>query len=110
MNWFDDFETRDFEVQGARIHASVSRGAHGNRPVMLLLHGFPQSHVMWARVAQRLKDHFYLVMPDLRGYGDSSKVPGLSDHSNYSKRALAQDMAEVLRLTWRWRRRAQQAA
>ena len=96
MNWFDDFETRDFEVKGARIHASVSRGAPGNRPVLLLLHGFPQSHVMWARVAQRLKDHFYLVMPDLRGYGDSSKVPGLSDHSNYSKRALAQDMVEVM--------------
>jgi haloacetate dehalogenase len=63
---------------------------------LLLLHGFPQSHVMWARVAQHLKDHFYLVMPDLRGYGDSSKAPGLPDHSNYSKRALAQDMVEVM--------------
>jgi haloacetate dehalogenase len=96
MNWFEDFETRDFDVGSARIHARVSCGAPGNRPVLLLLHGFPQSHVMWARVAQHLKDHFYLVMPDLRGYGDSSKAPGLGDHSNYSKRALAQDMVEVM--------------
>jgi haloacetate dehalogenase len=96
MNWFEDFETRDFDVTGARIHARVSAGVPGNRPALLLLHGFPQSHVMWARVAQQLKDDFYVVMPDLRGYGDSSKAPGLADHSNYSKRALAQDMVEVM--------------
>jgi haloacetate dehalogenase len=96
MNWFEDFETRDFDVTGARIHARVSAGVPGNRPALLLLHGFPQSHVMWARVAQQLKDDLYVVMPDLRGYGDSSKAPGLADHSNYSKRALAQDMVEVM--------------
>jgi haloacetate dehalogenase len=96
MNWFEDFETRDFHVNGVRIHARMSAGAPGNRPALLLLHGFPQSHVMWARVAQQLKDDFYVVMPDLRGYGDSSKAPGLADHSNYSKRALAQDMVEVM--------------
>lgn len=97
MNWFEDFETRDFHVNGgARIRARVSAGAPGNRPALLLLHGFPQSHVMWARLAKHLKDDFYVVMPDLRGYGDSSKAPGLADHSNYSKRALAQDMVEVM--------------
>lgn len=96
MNWFEDFETRDFHVNGVRIHARMSAGAPGNRPALLLLHGFPQSHVMWARVAQQLKDDFYMVMPDLRGYGDSSKAPGLADHSNYSKRALAQDMVDVM--------------
>jgi haloacetate dehalogenase len=96
MNWFENFETRDFHVNGARIHARVPAGAPGNRPALLLLHGFPQSHVMWARVAQQLKEDFYVVMPDLRGYGDSSKAPGLADHSNYSKRALAQDMVEVM--------------
>jgi haloacetate dehalogenase len=51
---------------------------------------------MWHRVAQRLKHDFFLVLPDLRGYGDSSHVPGLPDHSNYSKRALAQDLVEVM--------------
>jgi haloacetate dehalogenase len=96
MNWFEDFETRHFEVNGTRIFARVSRGAQGARPALLLLHGFPQSHVMWHRVAKHLQQDFYLVLPDLRGYGDSSKVAGLSDHSNYSKRAMAQDMVAVM--------------
>ncbi|MDO8774731.1 MAG: alpha/beta hydrolase [Burkholderiaceae bacterium] len=96
MNWFENFEPRHFDVNGAQIHAHVSRGLPGGRPALLLLHGFPQSHVIWHRVAQRLDKDFYLVMPDLRGYGDSSKAPGLADHSNYSKRAMAQDMVEVM--------------
>jgi len=96
MHWFEDFETRHIDVNGARIFARVSRGAQGPRPALLLLHGFPQSHVMWQRVAQRLQQDYYLVLPDLRGYGDSSKAPGLPDHSNYSKRSLAQDMVAVL--------------
>lgn len=96
MNWFEDFEPRHFDINGARIQAHVSRGLPGDRPALLLLHGFPQSHVMWHRVARQLNKDFYLVMPDLRGYGDSSKAPGLPDHSNYSKRAMAQDMVEVM--------------
>lgn len=96
MNWFEDFETRHLEVNGARIFARVSRGARGARPALLLLHGFPQSHVMWHRVARQLQQDYYLVLPDLRGYGDSSKAPGLPDHSNYSKRRLAQDMVAVM--------------
>jgi haloacetate dehalogenase len=96
MHWFDDFEMRRFEVKGAHIHAHVSRGECGTRPALLLLHGFPQTHVMWHRVAQRLQQEFYLVMPDLRGYGDSGKPVGLPDHSSYSKRTMAQDMVEVM--------------
>ena len=96
MHWFEDFETRHFEVKGARIFARVSRGAQGPRPALLLLHGFPQSHVMWHRVARRLQQDFYLVLPDLRGYGDSSKAPRLPDHGNYSKRVMAQDMVNVM--------------
>lgn len=96
MNWFEDFDTRNMDVSGARIHAHLSRGLTDGRPALLLLHGFPQSHVMWHRVAQKLQQDYYLVMPDLRGYGDSSKAPDLDDHSNYSKRALAQDMIDVM--------------
>lgn len=96
MHWFDDFEIRRFEVKGAHIHAHVSRGQCGNRPALLLLHGFPQTHVMWHRVAQRLQQNFYLVMPDLRGYGDSGKPAALPDHSSYCKRSMAQDMVEVM--------------
>ena len=97
-HWFDGFETCSFEVNGAAIHARVSVTEPGSppRPALLLLHGFPQSHVMWHRVAQLLAPHYFLVMPDLRGYGDSSKTPGLPDHSNYSKRNMASDMVAVM--------------
>ena len=98
MPWFDGFESRSFEVNGASIHARVSKTTLGEplRPALLLLHGFPQSHVMWHRVAQRLAGDYFLVMPDLRGYGDSSKTAGLPDHSNYSKRNMAHDMIGVM--------------
>ena len=96
--WFEHFEQRRFDVNGVHINARVAKGQPDGRPVLLLLHGFPQTHVMWHRVAQRLQQDFYLVMPDLRGYGDSSKAPGLPDHSNYSKRALAHDMVALMDL------------
>jgi haloacetate dehalogenase len=92
--WFEHFEERRFTVKGAEIAARM--GGDRDKPALLLLHGFPQTHVMWQRVAQRLKHDFFLVLPDLRGYGDSSHAPGLPDHSNYSKRALAQDLVEVM--------------
>jgi len=98
MSWFDGFETRRFDVNGVEIFARVPTSARGNRPALLLLHGFPQSHVMWHRVAQQLQHDYWLVMPDLRGYGDSSKPEGLPDHSTYSKRAMAQDMVDVMDL------------
>jgi haloacetate dehalogenase len=96
MPWFDGFVERDFMVNGVRIHARVPREAQAARPALLLLHGFPQTHVLWARVAQQLAQDFYLVMPDLRGYGDSDKPAGLPDHSNYSKRTLAADMVALM--------------
>ena len=92
--WFEGFEARDFEVNGTSIFARFGGNAQG--PTLLLLHGFPQSHVMWHRVVQVLQARFFLVLPDLRGYGDSSKVPGLPDHSNYSKRNMAQDALAVM--------------
>lgn len=97
-HWFDGFDSRSFEVNGASIYARFSKTTPGevNRPALLLLHGFPQSHVMWHRVAQQLGAYYFLVMPDLRGYGDSSKTPGLPDHSNYSKRNMAHDMVAVM--------------
>jgi haloacetate dehalogenase len=92
--WFEHFEERRFMVSGAEIAARL--GGDRDKPALLLLHGFPQTHVMWQRVAQRLKHDFFLVLPDLRGYGDSSHAPGLPDHSNYGKRALAQDLVEMM--------------
>ncbi len=71
------------------------RGGQG--APMLLLHGFPQTHAIWHRVAPRLAARFSLVMPDLRGYGDSAKPPTTEDHSPYSKRTMARDMVELMR-------------
>jgi len=96
--WFDGFEARDFDLAGTRIHARLGGRAGGTpgAPALLLLHGFPQTHAMWQRVARQLAPHFALVLPDLRGYGDSAKPVGLPDHANYSKRAMAQDMASLM--------------
>jgi haloacetate dehalogenase len=94
--WFEAFEARTWDVNSTRIHARVTRTPPADRPVLLLLHGFPQSHVLWHRVAQALQNDFYLVMPDLRGYGESAKPAGLPDHSNYSKRTMAQDIVALM--------------
>ncbi|NTV85484.1 MAG: alpha/beta hydrolase [Burkholderiaceae bacterium] len=92
--WFEGFDTRHVATTGAEV--CLRTGGDPDAPPLLLLHGFPQTHVMWQRVVQRLKHDFFLVLPDLRGYGDSSHAPGLPDHSNYSKRAMAQDLVEVM--------------
>lgn len=63
----------------------------GNGPPLLLLHGYPQTHFMWHEIAPMLAGDFTVICPDLRGYGDSAKPRGKSDHSNYSKRVMAKD-------------------
>ncbi|HSI55258.1 MAG: alpha/beta fold hydrolase [Ramlibacter sp.] len=92
--WFEGFNVRRFAVNGTEIYAR--HGGVRGKPPLLLLHGFPQTHAIWHRVAKQLEEHFFLVIPDLRGYGDSAKTPGLEDHSNYSKRTMAQDMVELM--------------
>jgi len=95
MDWFEGFDARQVPVPGGHLH--VRTGGRPDRPALLLLHGFPQSHAMWHRVAQALREEFFLVLPDLRGYGDSMKPPGDGDHANYSKRAMAQDLVDLMR-------------
>ncbi|WP_367760358.1 alpha/beta hydrolase [Ammoniphilus sp. 3BR4] len=68
----------------------------GSGPPLLLLHGNPQTYVMWHKVVDELAEYFTVVATDLRGYGDSSKPEGLPNHSNYSKRVMAQDQLEVM--------------
>jgi len=89
---FHAFETRDFAVGEVSVHGRV--GGAG-RP-LLLLHGHPQTHVMWHRVADELARRHTVVALDLRGYGDSARPPSDSRHAPYSKRAMAQDVVAVM--------------
>jgi haloacetate dehalogenase len=89
---FDNFTSRLIQVSGATIRCRIG----GSGPPLLLLHGCPQTHVMWHKVAPALARHFTIVASDLRGYGDSSKPLGLPDHTNYSFRAMATDQVEVM--------------
>jgi haloacetate dehalogenase len=94
MVWFEGFTSQRFAVNGVEIFARF--GGDRAKPALLLLHGFPQSHVMWHRVAQQLAKDFFIVMSDLRGYGDSSKPVATKDNAQASKRVMAQDMVDVM--------------
>ena len=89
---FSSFIKEKIEVSGTDIN--LVRGGEG--PPLLLLHGYPQSHVMWHKVAPKLATQFTLVISDLRGYGDSGKPSSDDDHFNYSKRVTARDQVEVM--------------
>ncbi len=89
---FPGFARRKIRTRGATIHLVTK----GDGPPVLLLHGYPETHAMWHKLAPQLARRYTVVCADLRGYGDSSKPKGLPDHSNYSKRAMAQDMVEVM--------------
>lgn len=89
---FPSFEQRRVPLDEVEINLV----AGGSGPPLLLLHGYPQTHAMWHRVAPVLAERFTVIAPDLRGYGDSGKpVPG-EGHAAYSKRTMAQDMVSVM--------------
>jgi haloacetate dehalogenase len=90
---FPDFEVRDLRTSGATIHCLRK----GSGPPLLLLHGFPQTHVIWHKIADRLSQTYTVILADLRGYGDSSRPDGGPRHENYSFRAMAQDQVEVMK-------------
>lgn len=90
---FDGFEEFDISTDSTSIHGC--RG--GNGPPLLLLHGIPETHLMWHRVAPQLAEHYTVVATDLRGYGDSGKPPSTADHEPYSMRAISRDQLKVMR-------------
>lgn len=90
---FASFEQGRCQVNGITIHYRKGGSGHG----LLLLHGHPQTHVMWHKVADRLAEHFTVVAADLRGYGDSDKPEGDAQHLAYSKRQMALDGLELMR-------------
>lgn len=89
---FSGFHRMNIPTSGADIHLVVG----GEGPPLLLLHGNPLTHVSWHKIAPRLARDYTLVVPDLRGYGDSSKPDGGADHAAYSFRAMARDQVEVM--------------
>jgi haloacetate dehalogenase len=89
---FEGFEQQQIQTSGTTIN--LVKGGSG--PPLLLLHGYPQTHIMWHKVAPLLAQDFTVVAADLRGYGDSGKPEGGPEHINYSKRAMAQDQVEVM--------------
>ena len=96
MAYFPGFRRELVDVGGGvGIHAVVGPPRPG--PALLLLHGYPQTHVIWHRVAPRLAQRFNVVATDLRGYGDSAKPMTAPDHAPYSKRAMAADQVAVMR-------------
>ena len=91
-DFFPGFKRGSAKTSGATIHFVTA----GSGPPLLLLHGYPQTHIEWRDVAPQLARKFTVVAADLRGYGDSSKPADGDNHANYSKRAMAQDQVEVM--------------
>ncbi len=90
---FDGFDSSD--IRHGAVSLRVRRA--GNGPPLLLLHGHPQTHAMWHRVAPKLAERHTVVAMDLRGRGDSQRLPASADHALYSKRAMAADAVAVMR-------------
>jgi haloacetate dehalogenase len=91
--FFEGFQLEQIAVCDGTLR--VRSGGSG--PPLLLLHGNPQTHAMWHKVAPALADSFSVVCPDLRGYGQSLKPPATEDHAPYAKREMARDMVELMK-------------
>lgn len=91
---FSGFEAKTLQVEDTSIFVRVG----GTGPPLLLLHGFPETHLMWRDIAAELAPRFTVVAADLRGYGQSGCPASSADHAPYSKRAMAGDMVEVMRV------------
>ena len=93
MTILEGFKERRLSVNGGM---NINFAMKGNGPPLLLLHGYPQTHAKWHKIAPALAERFTVVAPDLRGYGDSDKPEGDEKHLTYSKRVMAQDQVELM--------------
>ena len=91
---FEQFTSASIKVEETEIFVRYA----GRGPAILLLHGFPQTHVMWRNVAPALTADFSVVCADLRGYGASGKPSSAPDHAPYTKRAMARDMVQMMKI------------
>src|SRR5277367_5089125 len=92
MRMFEGFDNRRIAVNGVTINYRIK----GEGPPLLLLHGYPETHVMWHRIAPALAERYTVAAADLRGYGDSSKPSSDDQHVVYSKRSTAADQAALM--------------
>jgi haloacetate dehalogenase len=92
LRFFPGFKTVRVQTTGAVINGVIG----GSGPPVLLLHGWPQTHIEWHKIASMLAKRFTVVAADLRGYGDSSKPSDGDNHEGYSKRAMARDQVELM--------------
>ena len=89
---FLGFKKKFVKVQRGKIFCRIK----GDGPPLLLLHGYPQTHLMWHKTAPELSKYFTIVAADLRGYGDSFVLKSDKKHKNYSKREMAKDMVQLM--------------
>lgn len=92
MSFFPGFEQRRIAAGDVMLNVRVG----GSGDAVLLLHGYPQTHVAWHRIAPELARHFTVICPDLKGYGDSEAPPPQADSSNYSKRVMGEEMLALM--------------
>jgi haloacetate dehalogenase len=92
---FPGFEHMDVRTSGAVIRLRHG-GQRGSGPPLLLVHGNPQNHTCWYKIAARLAKHYHVILPDLRGYGDSSLPEAGTDNVNFSFRSMANDLIEIM--------------
>jgi haloacetate dehalogenase len=93
---FEGFQLSQIEVADPKGPVSLRVRHGGSGPPLLLLHGHPETHMMWGKIAGDLAQDFTVVAPDLRGYGKSSKPPASDDHETSSKRAMARDAVALM--------------
>ena len=91
---FEGFKEKYIRVKEGNIFCRIA----GNGPPLLLLHGYPQTHVMWYKTAPTLAKNFTIIVADLRGYGSSMILPSDTTHKAYSKREMAADMVQLMTL------------
>ena len=91
---FEGFKEKYIRVKEGNIFCRIA----GNGPPLLLLHGYPQTHVMWYKTALTLAKNFTIIVADLRGYGSSMVLPSDTTHKAYSKREMAADMVQLMTL------------
>lgn len=93
---FEGFELSQISVPDPAGEVSLRVRHGGSGPPVLLIHGYPETHVMWANVAEGLAADFTVICPDLRGYGGSTKPPSAADNETSSKRAMARDAVALM--------------